>query len=302
MITITKGTQQLAFTTISFPAGELGVRLDTANYRFQMANGNPTQTTVTARIQNHRDFMELVMVTDALTEWDRAPEKLVLPTMPNARQDRPCCEGEAFGLLAFARQIGALGYKHLITFDQHSDVTFGVFQALGLKTTVIDRQTILGRFDALNARIVGTTPGDRPLLVSPDAGANKTVSAIAGHYGHERFVRADKLRDLATGRIKEIVVVNPREDIEGRDCLILDDLADGAATFIGLATALKAKGARRVELYVTHGIWSRGLDHLWDGGIDHIWATNSYRTDTEKLTARSLDRLTVLQLEEVFSL
>ena len=83
----------------------------------------------------------------------------------------------------------------------------------------------------------------RPLFCSPDAGANKKTAELAGFYGHDYFIRADKLRDLATGKIKECVVVNPREEVEGRDVMCCDDIGDKCGTFIGLAKALKAKVA-----------------------------------------------------------
>ncbi len=292
MITIKKGAHTLGFKTWDFPSGsELGVRLDTSNYRFQMANGNPTQTTVIARIQSHRDFMELVMVTNALAEWDKAPERLVLPYIPNGRQDRVCEPGDAFALLAFARQIAALGYKKLITFDAHSEVTPSVFKALGMDVTVITQREIIGKFDTFNARILAE---DKPLFCAPDAGANKRVSDLAGHYGHGYFVRGDKLRDLATGKIKECVVVNPKEEVEGRTVIIVDDLSDAGGTFIGLAKALKAKGAAKVELYVTHGIWSKGTEILLEGGIDRLWSTDSYKAQDANVTS--------LKLEDVFTL
>lgn len=296
MITIRKGSETLSFKAWDFPAGEIGVRLDTDNLRFKYAEGN---LSIIARIQSHRDFMELTMIVDALREWDRQPTHLVLRYVPNGRQDRVCEKGDSFGLLAFARQIAALGFTHLSTFDPHSDVTPAVFKALGLKVSVVTQATIIGQFAALNKRLQPTSPDERPLFVSPDAGSNKKTSELAALYGHDRFIRADKLRDLATGKIKEIVVVNPREEVEGRDIVCPDDLCDAGGTFIGLAAALKAKGARSVELYVTHGLFTKEVDPLFNGGIDRIWTTNSYRTDL----GQYLDpRLTVLNLEEAFPL
>lgn len=298
MITIQKGILPLvlSFKTIDFPAGELSVRVDTSDHRFR---DNASRITITARIQNHRDFMELVMATSAVQEWAGQPECLVLPYLPNSRQDRVCAPGDAFGLLAFARQIAALGFKELVTFDPHSEVAASVFKALGMKVTVITQATIIGRFDKLNARLqpAALNAIDRPLFVSPDAGANKRVSDLAALFTHPEFIRADKLRDLATGRIKETVVYG--EAMAGRDVVILDDILDGGASFIPLAAALKAKGARRVELYITHGMFSKGIEPIFNGGIDAVWTTNSYRTDLGQYLN---PRLTVLDLEEVFSL
>ncbi len=307
MLTIQKADRvdpvTLSFKTIDFPAGEVGVRVDTQNHRFR---ADPRPTTITARIQNHRDFMELVMATSALQEWAGQPERLVLPCVPNARQDRVCSPGDAFGLLAFARQIAALGFKELVTFDPHSEVTPSVFKALGMKVKVIDQATIIGQFSLLNARLHSPpdSPTGRPLFCSPDAGANKKTSDLAALYSQPYFIRADKLRELSTGKIKECVVINPREEVEGRDVVVIDDIGDRCGTFIGLAKALKAKGAKSVELYITHGLFTAEIDSilnpLCEAGVSHIWTTNSYRTDLETLGKQNL--ITVLKLEDAFAL
>ncbi len=291
--TIHRGGATLAYKTFLFPDGAVGFKLDHDNHRFRTGRYERglDDIQIVARIKSSEDVMELIMATDALRRWtnDEVKIRLVLPCCAYQRQDRLCVEGEAFSLKAFAVLINAQSYSSVTIFDPHSDVAGAVFDRVRL----VKQPTIIGRFDAFNARLQPVT--DRPVFVSPDAGANKRVAELAGLFTHPSFIRADKLRDLATGKIKEIVVVNPREDVEGRDCVIVDDLCDAGGTFIGLAAALKAKGARRVELYVTHGLFTKGVNALFPG-IDAVWTTNSYRTDL------SDPRLTVLNLEEVFSL
>ena len=298
MIKILKGAIALSYDWWAFPAGEVGIRVNTENHAFKAA---PGEITIVARLMSARDFAHLIMVVSAVEEWDKAPTRLVLPYVPNGRQDRVCTPGDSFGLLAFARQIAALGFKELVTFDPHSDVTPSVFRALGLRVKVINQATIIGQFPMFNARLhaYGDPTEIPPLFCSPDAGANKKTAELAALYGHPYFVRADKLRDLSTGKIKEIVVVNPKEEVEGRDIVIIDDIADGGATFVGLAAALKAKGARRVELYVTHGIFSKGIVPLITGGIDHIWTTNGYQPMGPDLVTSDV---TVLDLDSAFRL
>lgn len=322
MLTIRKGAETLSFKSWLFPDGAIGIRLDTDNHRYRSnVQTRPTRPdenrgfaisetktevfnsqTITARIQSSRDLMELVMVTDALREWDPTPIHLVLPYLPYGRQDRRCVKGESFSLRAFARLINGLGFARVTIFDAHSDVSAAVLD----NVKVIDQSTIIGRFDALNKRLHAAP---QPVFVSPDAGANKRVSDLAALYGHTEFIRADKLRDLATGRIKETVVYG--EAMVGRDVIIPDDLADGGASFVALAAVLKAKGASRVELYVTHGVFSRGLAPLFAGGIDHVWTTNSFQTgpfywdlpdETGSGTHATPARFTALNLEDAFTL
>lgn len=307
MITIHKGPEQLAFKSWVFPDGALGIRLDTDNHRyregiFEIGGNNvriPKHQTIVARIQSSQDVMELLMVTEALRAWDSTPIRLVLPCLAYQRQDRRCCAGESHSLKVFAGLINGLGFESVTVFDLHSDVAGALIDRIN----IIDQKTVIGRFDALNKRLQPTSPADRPLFVSPDAGSNKKTSELAGLYSHDYFIRADKLRELATGKIKEIVVVNPREEVEGRQCVIVDDLGDRMGTFIGLAKALKAKGAASVEVYITHALLTLPnpidvLAPLYAAGVDRVWATNSYRTDLEGISPN----LTVLNLESVFTL
>ncbi len=298
MLHISKLNQnaRLLHKTMTFPAGECGVKLETTNLFYRETFSS--YQTIWARIQNSADLMELIMVTDALRRFDPTPIHLVLSYLPYARQDRVCVSGEAFSLKVFGDLINAQNYAKVTIFDPHSDVSGAVLD----RVTIIPQTKIIGQFDALNARLLTPNPatGELPIFISPDAGANKRVADLAAVYGRDSFLRADKLRDLATGKIKEILVVNPREEVEGRDCIVTDDLGDRMGTFIGLAKALKAKGARSVEIYVTHLLLTAPLDTilnpLFEAGVSRVWGTNSYRVDLSDI------RLTVLNLEETFRL
>ncbi len=292
-ITISKAAHPTFFSSpyldhkvFTFPGGEIGVKLDVENLRYRHAGGSHL---IAARLQNAADFMELVMVTDALRRWDPCGVRLVLPYVPYGRQDRVCVPGESFSLKAFASLINGLDYESVTTFDPHSDVTAGVIDRL----TVIDQTTIIGHFDAFNSRLQPNS-GVRPVFVSPDAGANKKVATLAAHFGHPAFIRADKTRDLATGKLSGFkVYLDDPDQIRGAEVVIPDDLADGAGTFVGLAAELKRHGAARVVLYVTHGLFTKGFDHLWAGGIDSIYTTNTYRKDLPT----NDPRLVVLDIE-----
>lgn len=302
MLSIHRGNTTLSFKQWAYPAGETGIRLDTDNLRFHYAT-EPIR--VVARIRSDADMAALVMVTEALWQWTGTrPTHLTLPYIPNGRQDRVCVQGEAFGVLAFARQIAAMGYTHLTTFDCHSPVTAAVFNAVGIHVTEVAQLQVLGRFPALNARLAPGNPFGEPLLCAPDTGAAKKVAEAAAHYGHSLYVQANKVRDLATGKIKEISILNPAADIEDRDVLVLDDIGDRCGTFVGVAKALKAKGAASVELYLTHGLFTAEIDSilnpLCEAGVSRVWTTNSYRTDLEQLGKQNL--LTVLGLEYAFTL
>jgi len=108
-----------------------------------------------------------------------------------------------------------------------------------------------------------------PVLISPDAGAYKTTHEIALKLDAD-LVPSNKVR------IDGVPQISIQGDVQGRDCLIVDDLADGGRTFIFLAEALKKNGALKVFLYVTHAQFNYGFDELKEV-IDHVYCTNSYR-------------------------
>ena len=112
-------------------------------------------------------------------------------------------------------------------------------------------------------------------LISPDDGSNKKIFDLAKLIDYDgEIIRCDKLRDIVTGNIIETIVY--KDDLNGKDCLIVDDICDGGRTFIQLATALKQKNCGKIYLIVTHGIFSNGYDLLSEY-IDGIFCTNSVK-------------------------
>jgi len=96
-----------------------------------------------------------------------------------------------------------------------------------------------------------------------------------------------KDRDVKTGNITRTSIT---PIVHGGNAIIVDDICDGGRTFIELAKCLKP-ACDKVYLYVTHGIFSKGLD-VFDGLIDHIWTANSFLTETDP-------RLTVIRRKDV---
>ncbi|KAG1390037.1 hypothetical protein G6F58_013116 [Rhizopus delemar] len=100
---------------------------------------------------------------------------------------------------------------------------------------------------------------DGVTLMAPDAGARKRVQALAKKLGVADVRFAEKVRDPQTGRITE-----PRvpDDIPAQPVLVVDDICDGGRTFLELAAALRDKTRQPLYLYVTHGLFSKGLGEL----------------------------------------
>lgn len=268
--------QTLDYKFFLFPAGEVGIKLNCPNYSFFQGKldkhrtfEDPEKSTykVTARLHNSNDLFALAMIKNAIEQEDlEAKIDLFLPYVPYARQDRVCDSGEAFSLKVFTNFLNGLNFRSVTICDPHSPVT----PALIDRVRVITQLDIIQKFDAFRQRVTfGNT-----VFVSPDAGANKKTSELASFFNHKQFIRADKLRDLTNGKIKETVVYC--DDLEGIDVVIADDLCDGGMTFIKLAEVLRNKNCGKVILYVTHGVFSKGFNELLNQGIDEIYTTDSF--------------------------
>lgn len=219
---------------------------------------------IEAVLQNPADQMALVMLVDALRiECPIAELHCMMPFTPYGRQDAPFCKGQANAMKAWANIVNGLNFVTLTTLDPHS-IAVSHFD----RCYSIDICEILSVSDEFHSIL--HTPDIT--LVSPDAGANKKAHKICKEFGISKLVRADKARDLATGAIIETEV---HGDVSGETCVIIDDICDGGMTFIKLAEALRAKGAARVILFVTHGLFTKGLS-VFEGLIDEIYTTESW--------------------------
>ena len=185
---------------------------------------------------------------------------LTYPYLPYARQDRVMTQTEPFSLKTFCNIINAQKFESVTVFDPHSDVGIGLIDRSAYIPQWHIVQTVVPKEILYNPNVV---------VVSPDAGAYKKVSKLITN--DERIAIGVKHRD-DKGTITGTKVFG---NVEGRDCLMVDDICDGGRTFIELAKELKEQGANKIYLYVTHGIFSRGFEELKEN-IDHIYTTNSF--------------------------
>lgn len=214
------------YDTFVFSGGEVHVRIHEAN----------PLSHIKAVIGNSEDVIRLLMLADALKRMNCIVWKLDIPYFPYARQDRVCNAGEALSVKVMADLINSIGAEKVVLTDPHSDVL----------------PALVNNCELLDVRKLGLmdTIGDK-LVICPDAGAEKRILKLGREY-----VMATKVRDIATGEIKETRLYG---DVSGRDCIIVDDICDGGRTFVELAKSLRAGGANSVDLYVSHGIFSKGM-------------------------------------------
>lgn len=251
-----------------FPAGEVGIRIEEDNIRF---NAETKELYVEAHITDSEDVMTLLQTKDALDRiFHNIPMYLLLPYIPYGRQDRVCVPGEAHSLKVFANLINALKFDHVVTVDPHSTVT----EALIDNLLVVRQKDIFDSWSHLRLHC----GAHQFRFLSPDTGANKKTEQVAGYFQHSSFIQADKVRDLETGKILKTVIHASQDEISGSKIMIVDDICDGGRTFIEIAKELKKMNASQVYLFVTHGVFSQGLALLQESGIDRIYTTDSYTT------------------------
>ena len=249
----------LPYKLTQFSAGELHPQLQEYDIL-----GKIESITIKPRTYNPSFIVELSLLVNALR--DEFPESvhfdLDLPYIPYSRQDRVCAVGDAFGLKVFADQLNSLNFRYVIIFDAHSDVS------PALINNCINRE--VKNLFVLNPEFISKYSH----LVAPDAGAYKKVNSIASHFNLP-VIPALKTRDTATGRLSNTVVVTEGVENPSR-LLVIDDLVDAGGTFLALGAKLKQTFPHTpIDLYVSHGIFAKGLNGL-DKYYDNIYCYNLF--------------------------
>lgn len=270
-ISLWGGNRDIPIKSFSFPGGERQVSivdpLDIERYK---------SFSIIFQFQGSDDIIDLMLLVDAIKRIDpRTRLYLQMKYVPFGRQDRAANAGEAHSLKVFATMINSCNFERVQIVDPHSDVTEGLFDRNSITKQEAVLKLTLGLTD------LAITP-ESYVLVSPDGGALKKIFACAKALGNIPVVRADKSRDTATGNITGTYIVNP-EVLKDKRALIVDDICDGGYTFIKLAEEIRrVNPTTMIILYVTHGIFSKGLEPF-EGIIDLIICPNILNTKVKDI-------------------
>jgi ribose-phosphate pyrophosphokinase len=174
---------------------------------------------------------------------------LHMPYMPYGRQDKEVSNDSCFAQVPFMWLINNMGFDDVTTVDGHSKVSgvYSIYPADAICTALHD---------------TGATH-----VCFPDTGAKERYDI------NYPCITMDKLRDPYTGEIKGLKIIEQPETQPAKMCiLIVDDICDGGRTFIEAAKLLHTTYSTAVvSLYVSHGIFSKGMQVLLDAGIKHIF-------------------------------
>lgn len=262
----------LDYKRIDFPSGfEPHIRVNPDQDADTL---NDDELVITTRIHSGNDLLALLMAKAAVDAWLEFPDiKLFLPFMPYARMDRQVVGGDAAGLKVIADLINRMDFDQVHVFDPHSSQTY-----LELKDCVCHQANDFIRwvFNAERDRVKKAHDVPELAWVIPDKGATKRFKLFeADNIVPWRIIQCDKRRDGASGQLTVDIAVE--ENLVGLTCVIVDDICDGGGTFLPIAEKLKALGADRVVLAVSHGIFSKGIVDLVGHGIEHFYTTNSFQ-------------------------
>lgn len=200
---------------------------------------------------------------------------LFMPYLPYARQDRRERNGMAHPLKQIGKFINSLDFAYVMVADPHSTVA----------EACVDRLRYISQIEMF----ASVKQSWREVyIVAPDAGATKKCEAFAKHVGAAGVITCAKNR--VNGKVEGLKVLDYIPQYA--NLFVLDDLADGGATFKYVHEALieKAKYVGKIELAITHGIFKKGVDVVANI-YDHVYTTDSYISD------KNSDKVTVIELK-----
>jgi len=233
------------------------------------------------------NFMELLVLVDALKRASAANVTAVVPYFGYARQDRRMRSARVpITAKVAAKMFTAVGTDRVLTVDLHADQIQGFFDI------PVDNVYASPLLLADIWRSQGT---DNLIVVSPDVGGVVRARAIAKRLDDADLAIIDKRRPKAN----VATVMNIIGDVSGKTCVLVDDIVDTAGTLCAAAAALKQHGARKVVAYCTHPVLSgAAIANVSNSQLDELVVT-----DTIPLSeaARACPRIRQLSVAELLA-
>lgn len=209
------------------------------------------------------EFLHLAQLK-ALLDTRNLESYLHIAYLPYGRQDKTVANDTTFALRPFATLLNSLKFKQITINDPHSDVALQLIKKSTADYPIRVIQRIL--YD-LNI--------DK--ICYPDNGAYNKYTVAYNDFVVP-MISGSKVRNQSTGVIEKYALYG---DPEGCNVLVIDDICDGGMTFKLLAKDLLAAGAKSVVLFVTHGIFSKGLKTLTESGIKRIFTKDGEASEIQ---------------------
>ena len=232
----------------------------------------------------NENLMELLVMTDALKRASDSRITAVLPYYGYARQDRRSRSARVpISAKLVARMIEQSGANRILTVDLHADQIQGFFDIP--VDNVYSSPIILG--DVWRQQYKDL------IVVSPDVGGVFRARALAKRLDDADLAIIDKRRPKAN--VSEIMHIIG--DVEGRTCVMIDDLVDTAGTLCHAAAALKKRGAIKVVAYCTHAVLSgAAMNNLRNSELDELVVTDTIPLSKEASELGKIRQLSVAEM------
>ncbi|SEG57910.1 ribose-phosphate pyrophosphokinase [Bosea lathyri] len=228
-------------------------------------------------------LMELLIITDALRRSSARRITAVIPYFGYARQDRRASGRTPISAKLVSNLITHAGVDRVLTLDLHAGQIQGFFDIPtdNLFGAPLMSRDIKERLDYKNA-----------MVVSPDVGGVVRARALAKRIDAPLAI-VDKRRD----RPGESEVMNIIGSVEGRSCILLDDIVDSGGTLCNAAEALLDEGALEVYAYITHGVLSGGaVARIANSKLKELVITDSIMPTEAVKVARNIRVISIAQL------
>ncbi len=209
------------------------------------------------------NLMELIVMIDALRRASAGRITAVIPYFGYARQDRRVrSQRVPITAKVVADFLSSVGVDRVVTVDLHAEQIQGFFD--------VPVDNVFGTpilLEDLQRKQL-----ESPIVVSPDIGGVVRARAMAKLMDDIDLAIIDKRRP----RANESQVMNIIGDVEGRDCILVDDMIDTGGTLCKAASALKERGAKRVFAYATHAVFSgNAANNIKNSAIDEVVITDT---------------------------
>jgi ribose-phosphate pyrophosphokinase len=225
-------------------------------------------------------LMELLIMVDALKRASARRITAVIPYFGYARQDRRSRSTRVpISAKVVANLLETVGVERLLSMDLHADQIQGFFDIP--VDNIYASPVLLADLKSKNYKDL--------VVVSPDIGGVVRARALAKQLGCDLAI-IDKRRPSAN--VSEVMHVIG--EIEGRNCVIMDDMIDTAGTLVKAAEVLKERGAKRVYAYCTHAVFSGpAIERIAKSDLDEVVITNTIPMNEAAKANKKIRQLSV---------
>jgi ribose-phosphate pyrophosphokinase len=233
-------------------------------------------------------LMELLIMIDALRRASARRITAVIPYYGYARQDRKTSSRSPITAKLVANLINTAGTHRVLTLDLHAGQIQGFFD---IPVDNLFVGPVFGRHVRDTLSVQGKLP-EGLTIVSPDVGGVVRARAMAKKLDASLAI-IDKRREKAG----ESEVMHIIGEVDGRDCIMLDDIVDSAGTLCNAAGALKNAGAKTVSAYVSHGVLSGGaVERVNASPLERLIITDSIAATPEVTASPKIKQISIAPL------